>query len=75
MEPITIFGKASCGYCRRAKELCENKGSGGRFDGRVRLAVLAHQWPPHGSAISCNPSSGSQMHGYSPHPSQTVCGS
>lgn len=23
MQPITIFGRESCGYCRRAKELCE----------------------------------------------------
>lgn len=25
MQPITIFGKSNCGYCRRAKELCEIK--------------------------------------------------
>ena len=31
MEPITIFGKASCNYCRRAKELCENKGLNFRY--------------------------------------------
>jgi glutaredoxin 1 len=31
MEPITIFGKASCSYCRRAKELCENKGLNFRY--------------------------------------------
>lgn len=24
MQRITIFGKASCGYCRRAKQLCES---------------------------------------------------
>lgn len=23
MQRITIFGKQSCGYCRRAKEVCE----------------------------------------------------
>lgn len=26
MHPITIFGKQSCGFCRRAKELCEIRG-------------------------------------------------
>lgn len=26
MQPITIFGRQSCGYCRRAKELCEIRG-------------------------------------------------
>jgi glutaredoxin 1 len=25
MNRITIFGKKSCGFCRRAKELCEIK--------------------------------------------------
>ena len=25
MKRITIFGRAGCGYCRRAKELCEIK--------------------------------------------------
>ncbi|MFE8072724.1 GrxA family glutaredoxin [Marinobacteraceae bacterium S3BR75-40.1] len=23
MDPVTIFGRDSCGFCRRAKELCE----------------------------------------------------
>ena len=23
MHPITIFGRQSCGFCRRAKQLCE----------------------------------------------------
>jgi glutaredoxin 1 len=31
MEPITIFGKATCSYCRLAKELCENKGLNFRY--------------------------------------------
>ena len=26
MNPITIFGRQSCGFCRRAKELCEIRG-------------------------------------------------
>lgn len=26
MQPITIFGRQSCGFCRRAKELCEIRG-------------------------------------------------
>ncbi|ARN74216.1 GrxA family glutaredoxin [Oceanicoccus sagamiensis] len=26
MQRFTIFGKESCGFCRRAKELCEIKG-------------------------------------------------
>lgn len=26
MHPITIFGRQSCGFCRRAKELCEIRG-------------------------------------------------
>ena len=25
MGPVTIFGRDGCGYCRRAKELCEIK--------------------------------------------------
>lgn len=25
MQPVTIFGRDSCGFCRRAKELCENR--------------------------------------------------
>ncbi len=25
MERVTIFGREGCGYCRRAKELCEMK--------------------------------------------------
>lgn len=26
MKKVTIFGRESCGFCRRAKELCEIKG-------------------------------------------------
>lgn len=26
MAKVTIFGREGCGYCRRAKELCEIKG-------------------------------------------------
>lgn len=26
MHPITIFGRQSCGFCRRAKALCEMRG-------------------------------------------------
>lgn len=25
MERVTIFGKSSCGFCQRAKQLCEIK--------------------------------------------------
>ncbi len=25
MQRVTIFGREGCGYCRRAKELCEQK--------------------------------------------------
>jgi glutaredoxin 1 len=31
MNRITIFGKESCGFCRRAKELCEIKGFAYRY--------------------------------------------
>jgi glutaredoxin 1 len=31
MQPITIFGKSHCGYCRRAKELCEIKSLSYRY--------------------------------------------
>lgn len=31
MQPITIFGKSTCGYCRRSKELCEGKGLNFRY--------------------------------------------
>lgn len=31
MNRITIFGKQSCGFCRRAKELCEIKGLDHRY--------------------------------------------
>ena len=31
MQPITIFGRQSCGFCRRAKELCEIKGLNYRY--------------------------------------------
>lgn len=26
MQTMTIFGRQSCGYCRRAKQLCESQG-------------------------------------------------
>jgi len=26
MKRITIFGREGCGFCKRAKELCELKG-------------------------------------------------
>ena len=28
MEPITIYGRRSCGFCMRAVQLCEQKGLG-----------------------------------------------
>ena len=31
MQRFTIFGKENCGFCRRAKELCEIKGLGYRY--------------------------------------------
>lgn len=31
MKRITIFGREGCGYCRRAKELCEIKGREYRY--------------------------------------------
>ena len=31
MQRFTIFGKESCGFCRRAKELCEIKGLAYRY--------------------------------------------
>lgn len=31
MQRITIFGKQSCGYCRRAKDLCEIRGLAYRY--------------------------------------------
>lgn len=31
MKTITIFGRQSCGFCRRAKELCEIKGLQHRY--------------------------------------------
>nr|WP_067288741.1 GrxA family glutaredoxin [Marinobacterium profundum] len=31
MERITIFGREGCGYCRRAKELCDIKSLNYRY--------------------------------------------
>ena len=31
MQRFTIFGKDSCGYCRQAKALCEQKGLAYRY--------------------------------------------
>jgi len=31
MERVTIFGKPSCGFCVRAKQLCDIKGFDYRF--------------------------------------------
>ncbi len=31
MKRVTIFGKASCGFCQRAKQLCDIKGFEYRF--------------------------------------------
>ena len=31
MQRFTIFGKAHCGFCRRAKQLCDIKGLGYRY--------------------------------------------
>ncbi|MGK0499595.1 MAG: glutaredoxin 1 [Oceanicoccus sp.] len=31
MQRITIFGRQSCGFCRRAKQLCELKGLEHRY--------------------------------------------
>jgi glutaredoxin 1 len=31
MERITIFGREDCGYCRRAKELCDIKSLNYRY--------------------------------------------
>jgi glutaredoxin 1 len=31
MQRITIFGRQSCGFCRRAKELCEIRGLDYRY--------------------------------------------
>lgn len=31
MQRITIFGRKGCGYCRRAKELCEIKALNYRY--------------------------------------------
>jgi len=31
MERVTIFGRPACGFCTRAKELCEIKGMEYRF--------------------------------------------
>ncbi|GAA3587226.1 GrxA family glutaredoxin [Marinobacter xestospongiae] len=31
MEPVTIYGRMSCGFCVRARQLCEVKGYDYRF--------------------------------------------
>lgn len=31
MESVTIFGRSSCGFCIRAKQLCESKGLAFRY--------------------------------------------
>lgn len=31
MKRLTIFGRESCGFCRRAKELCDIKGLAYRY--------------------------------------------
>ena len=31
MERITIFGREGCGFCKRAKELCETKNLNFRY--------------------------------------------
>lgn len=31
MKRVTIFGKPACGFCQRAKQLCELKGFDYRF--------------------------------------------
>lgn len=31
MEPVTIYGRPGCGFCVRARELCESRGYSHRF--------------------------------------------